>query len=262
MIIQKKKRKKERKKNARTRACFFHQFPELKFVKRIGTACPSWLHIFLVKRNFAQFLCTFHKLIPPKRIHAFLLQIRKRRKLRVSIKLLASKITMAEISRSISCLPLSWARIFHTWCTFLQVHTARCTYSCKCTVHTFKVSRNHTLGFVFTFKRWFFIFCNIERCWALSYKWTRRLLFLWTVTNSMKSQKAQTSKQELIELESDKWVIPRKPNTLTWQNTRITKKAADAKPDTRVCIWSYRNCIRIDLSFGILRQYGASDFKE
>ena len=165
MIIQKKKRKKERKKNARTRAYFFHQVPELKFVKRIGTACPSWLHFFLVKRNFAQFLCTFHKLIPPKRIHAFLLQIRKRRKLRVSIKLLASKIMMAEILRSISCLPVSWARIFHTWCTFLQVHTARCTvhtsqctlhtarctYPCKCTLHTFKESRNHTLGFVFTF---------------------------------------------------------------------------------------------------------------
>ena len=136
MIIQKKKRKKERKKNARTRACFFHQLPELKFVKNIGTACPSWVHVFLVKRNFALFLCTFHKLIPPKCIYAFLLQIRKRRKLRVSIKLLASKTMMAEISRSISRLPVSWARIFHTWCTFLQVHTAHFTvYSAHCTLH-------------------------------------------------------------------------------------------------------------------------------
>ena len=67
MIIQKKKRKKEGKKNARTRACFFHQIPEFKFVRSIGTACTSWLHIFSVKRNFAQFLCTFHKLISPRK---------------------------------------------------------------------------------------------------------------------------------------------------------------------------------------------------
>ena len=40
------------------------------------------------------------------------------------------------------------------------------------------------------------------------------------------------------------------------------KKAANAKADKRECIWSYGNCIRIDLSFGILRRYGAPDFKE
>ena len=80
---------------------------------------------------------------------------------------------MAEFFLSISCLPVSWARIFHTRCTFLQVHTpsahctlscdpvlhgARCTASFECTLHTFKESRNHTVGFVFTFSRWIFIF--------------------------------------------------------------------------------------------------------
>ena len=49
-----------------------------------------------------------------------------------------------------------------------------------------------------------------------------------------------------------------------WEDAKLkdseTLKAADAKADKRECIWSYRNCIGIDLSFGILRQYGASDF--
>ena len=52
MIIQKRKRKKERKKNGRTRASFFHQVPELKFVRIIGTAWPSWLHIFSVNKAY------------------------------------------------------------------------------------------------------------------------------------------------------------------------------------------------------------------
>ena len=136
--------------------------------------------------------------------------------------------------------------------TLLQVHTA----------HLQRVQKSHSW---FRFNLQTMIFYFLQYWTMLSFVPQVNTKIIVSVNcfqvNEIKKCPKQASRMWLNLSPINVWFLI-SPIDRGGKRQESRKKAANAKADKRECIWSYRNCIRIDLSFGISRLYGASDLKE